>query len=155
VLGVDLASQIGSAGIRGEVARLRPATEPAFNRLMVGVDYAFAMGLTLSAEAYYNGAGARDPAGYDRAGLQAGRILSLATRYLGLIASYEVTPLLKWTTYAILNADDRSRAIDSRLVWSAREDLELTIGVQRFGGRANSEYGTVPAAWQGQAQWFF
>jgi len=155
VIGMDLASQIGPAGIRGEVARLRPAGGSAFTRLVVGVDYALSNGLTLSAEGYYNGAGARDPARYDWAGLRAGRIATLATRYAGTMASYEVTPLLKWVTYAIVNADDRSRALDMRLVWSARPDLELTVGVQRFGGRPNSEYGAMPDVWQGQAQWFF
>lgn len=155
VIGMDLASQIGAAGIRGEVARLRPAGGSAFTRLVVGLDYALPNGLTLSAEGYYNGAGARDPARYDWAGLRAGRITTMATRYAGVIASYDVTPLLKWVTYAIFNADDRSRAVDTRLVWSVRPNLELTVGVQRFGGRANSEYGALPGAWQGQAQWFF
>ncbi|HRH88648.1 MAG TPA: hypothetical protein PLO41_17520 [Rubrivivax sp.] len=65
IVGMDLATQIRDAGIRGEAARLRPRGGPAFNRLMVGGDYAFANGLTLSAELYYNGAGSRDPAGYD------------------------------------------------------------------------------------------
>lgn len=155
VLGMDLAGQIGAAGIRGEVARLRPPSGAAFNRLVLGIDHAFRNDLTLGVEAYYNGAGACDPSRYDRARLSAGRIASLATRCAGLIASYEVTPLLKWATYAVFNADDRSRVVDSRLVWSVRRDLELTVGAQGFGGGRNSEFGATPAAWQGQAQWFF
>jgi hypothetical protein len=155
VLGMDLAGQIGPAGIRGEIARQRSSSGETFNRLVVGADYAFANGLTLSAEGYYNGAGARDPSSYDRSRLSAGHIASLATRYAGLIASYELTPLLKWVTYAVLNADDRSRVVDSRLVWSVRPDLELTVGAQGSGGGRNSEFGVTPAAWQGQAQWFF
>lgn len=155
VIGMDLAGQIGAAGIRGEVARLRPPSGAMFNRLVVGIDYAFTNGLTLSAEGYYNGAGARDPSAYDRANLRAGRVSSLATRYVGLIASYEVTPLLKWVTYAVFNADDRSRVVDSRLVWSVRPDLDLTVGAQGFRGGRSSEFGVTPAAWQGQAQWFF
>jgi hypothetical protein len=123
--------------------------------LVVGIDYAFTNGLTLSAEGYYNGAGARDPSAYDRANLRAGRVSSLATRYVGLIASYEMTPLLKWVTYAVFNADDRSRVVDSRLVWSVRPDLDLTVGAQGFRGGRSSEFGVTPAAWQGQAQWFF
>ncbi len=155
VIGMDLAGQIGAAGIRGEVARLRPPSGTTFNRLVVGVDYAFGNGLTLSAEGYYNGAGARDPSSYDRALLSAGRISSLATRYVGLMVSYEVTPLLRSVTYAVFSADDRSRAVDSRLVWSVRPDLELTVGMQGFGGGGNSEFGVMPALWQGQVRWFF
>ena len=122
---------------------------------MAGADYAFATGLTLSAELYYNGAGSRDPAGYDFAGLRSGRLASLATRYAGLFASYEITPLLKWMTYAVLNADDRSRAVDSRLVWSIAPATDLTFGVQRFTGTAGSEFAASPNAVQVQLQWFF
>jgi hypothetical protein len=155
VVGVDVASQIGDAGIRGEAARLRPRSGGGFNRLMAGLDYAFPNGLTLSAELYYNGAGSGDPAGSDFAGRGAGRLAGLAKRYAGMYASYEITPLLKWMTYMVVNGDDRSRAVDTRLVWSASSDLELTAGVQRFGGLSGSEYGNVPAAWQAQLQWFF
>lgn len=155
IVGIDIASQIGDAGVRGEVARLRRSAGPGFNRLLVGADYAFANGLTLSAELYYNGAGTRDPVGYDFAAWSAGRVSNLATRYAGLYASYEITPLLKWVNYAVVNADDRSRAIDSRLVWSWRSDLELTIGLQRFTGSAGSEYGRMPNASFAQLQWFY
>jgi hypothetical protein len=155
IVGMDLASQIGDAGIRGEVARLRPSGGPAFNRLMAGADYAFANGLTLSAELYYNGAGSRDPAGYDLAGLRSGRVASLATRYAGLYASYEITPLLKWITYTVVNADDRSRAIDSRVVRSIAPNLDLTLGVQRFSGAVGSEFARLSNAFHVQLQWFF
>jgi hypothetical protein len=155
VVGVDLASQIGSAGLRGEAVRFRPSGGVAFARLMVGADYAFANGLTVSGELYYNGIGSREPAAYDLAGLRAGRVSSLATRYAGLYAAYEITPLLKWVNNAVLNADDRSRGLDSRLVWSWRSNLELTIGLQRFMGSAGSEYAQVPNATFVQLQWFY
>lgn len=155
IVGMDLATQIGDAGIRGEAARLRPRGSPAFNRLMAGADYAFANGLTLSAELYYNGAGSRDPAGYDLAGLRSGRAMNLATRYTGLYASYEITPLLKWVSYTVRNADDRSRAIDSRLVWSIGPSMDLTVGVQHYDGTEGSEFAAVPNAVQLQLQWFF
>lgn len=155
IVGLDIASQIGQAGVRGEAARLRPSAGPGFSRLMVGADYAFANGLTLSAELYYNGAGTRDPLAHDLAGGSASRVWNLATRYASLYISYEVTPLLKWMSYVVVNADDRSRAIDSRLVWSWRSDLELTIGLQRFTGLAGSEYARMPNAAFAQLQWFY
>jgi hypothetical protein len=155
ILGMDLASQIGEAGIRGEAARLRSRVGRDFNRLMVGADCAFANGLTLSAELYYNGAGSRDPAAYDLTGLRSGRLISPATRYAGLFTSYEITPLLKWMTYVVINADDRSHAVDSRLVWSIGSATDLTFGVQHFFGAASSEFDALPKAVQVQLQWFF
>lgn len=155
IVGVDVASQIGDVGLRGEAARLRPSAGRGFSRLMAGADYAFAGGLTLSAELYYNGAGDRDPVAYDLAAWSAGRVSNLATRYAGLFASYEITPLLKWVNYAVVNVDDGSHGFDSRLVWSWRNNLDLTIGVQRFTGSAGSEYARMPNAAFAQLQWFF
>jgi len=156
VVGTDIASQIGDVGVRAEVARLNPADgRPGFNRWMAGADYAFANGLTLSAELYYNGAGSRNPAGYDIEGLRSGRVASLATRYAGLYASYEITPLLKWVNYVVLNVDDHSHAIDSRLVWSAGPATDLTIGVQHFTGTVGREFAASHNAVQVQLQWFF
>lgn len=155
IVGVDVASQIGDLGVRAEAARLDPGGGPGFNRWMAGADYAFATGLTLSAELYYNGAGSQNPAGYDFTALRAGRVASLATRYAGLFASYEITPLLKWMTYVVLNADDRSRAVDSRLVWSIGPATDLIFGVQHFTGPAGSEFAASPNAVQVQLQWFF
>jgi hypothetical protein len=155
IVGMDVAGQIGAAGIRGEAARLRPRGGSGFNRLMAGVDYGFPNGLTLSAELYYNGAGSRDPAGYDFAGQGSGRLASLATRYAGLYASYEITPLLKWMTYVVVNGDDRSRAIDSRLVRSIAPNLDLALGVQCFSGATGSEFASLSNALHVQLQWFF
>jgi hypothetical protein len=155
IVGADIASQIGDLGVRAEAARLDPDGGRGFNRWMAGADYALAIGLTLSAELYYNGAGSRDPAGYDFAGLRSGRLTSLATRYAGLFASYEITPLVKWMTYAVLNADDRSHAVDSRLVWSIAPATDLTFGVQHFGGSAGSEFAASSNAVQVMLQWFF
>ncbi|MCH2223119.1 MAG: hypothetical protein MK097_22770, partial [Dechloromonas sp.] len=46
IVGADVASQIGDAGIRAEAARVDPGGGPRFNRWMAGADYAFANGLT-------------------------------------------------------------------------------------------------------------
>jgi hypothetical protein len=156
IVGMDVASQVGGVGVRAEAARLSPSgAGSGFNRWMAGADYAFANGLTLGAELYYNGAGHRDPARYDVTGLRSGDVASLATRYAGLYTSYEFTPLLKWMSSLVFNADDRSRGLDSRLVWSWRTDLDATVGLQRFAGSPGSEYGRVPNAAFAQLHWFF
>lgn len=155
VVGADIAGQIGQAGVRAEVARLRAPGAAAFTRAMAGVDYAFANGRTLSAELYYNGAGSRDPARYDFIALRFGRVSTLATRYAGLSASYDITPLLKAVAHGVANLDDRSRGADVRLVWSWRPNVDISLGLQRFGGTAASEYGRLPGLTFAQAQWFF
>ena len=155
VTGVDVASQIGSAGVRGEATYTRPETGENFRRMLVGVDYAFANTLTLTGELYYNGAGASDKAAYDFASLFAGRVRSLARRYAGIYASYEITPLLKSVNYLVVNADDRSRFFSPSLVYSIRTNVDLTAGVQLFRGAEGSEYGRLNDVYYAQMQWFF
>jgi hypothetical protein len=155
VLGFDLAGQLGQAGVRAEWARLEDARARRFARALIGLDYAFANGLTVSAELFHNGAGARDPWRYDPAAAMRSQIGNLATRYFGMYASYEITPLLKWISYAAVNLDDRSRGLDSRLAWAWLPNVELSAGLQRFGGAPRSEYGRLQDAAFVQWQWFF
>lgn len=155
VLGFDLATQIGQAGLRGEWTRQSPAMGGAYSRAMVGLDYAFANTLTISLETYYNGGGNSDLAQYRWAEAMSGRVVSLATRYWGLFASYELTPLLKSNNYLVYNADDNSRGFDLRLVWSVQPNLDLTLGGRSFSGVPGSEYRRLGDSIYAQAQWYF
>jgi hypothetical protein len=47
------------------MTRERPDAMPAYNRMLLGMDYAFGNTLTVTAELFFNGAGARDPSSYD------------------------------------------------------------------------------------------
>lgn len=58
MLGADIATQLGQAGLRGEFSYTMPRTGRHYRRALAALDYAFANTLTLSAEFYYNGAGA-------------------------------------------------------------------------------------------------
>ena len=60
-----LARQIAGAGLRTELIRIRPREGKAFIRSLVGIDYASANTLTLSAEFYRDGIGAGNTAAYD------------------------------------------------------------------------------------------
>jgi hypothetical protein len=155
VVGLDLAGQLGTAGWRAEVSRQRPAVASSFTRVLLGVDYAWPSTLTVSAEAYYNGGGTRQRPGQGSGALLADSPLGMATRYLGLFAGIELSPTVKWNNYLVLNADDRSHALDTRLVWSAQQNLDLTLGVRHFTGAASSEFARYPNALLMQLQWFF
>lgn len=141
IAGIDIATQLGDAGLRAEATRTLAADRPDYTRAMLGIDYAFANTLTLSAELYYDGAGATAPAGYDVMALFSGKKSNLARRYAGLYASYEFTPLLKTVNYAVVNVDDRSRFVSPTLVYSMRPNLDWTVGLQWYAGGAHTEFG--------------
>lgn len=155
VIGADVATQIGDAGLRAEFTRTRRAAGARHSRALLGADYAFANTLTLSAELYYDGAGASDRQHYDFASLFAGRIQNVGRRYVGAYAGYEITPLLKWNNYFVANLDDRSSYFAPSLVYSLRTNLDLTLGAQRFRGGEGSEFARLADAWYAQLQWFF
>lgn len=155
VIGADVATQIGDAGLRAEFTRTRRPAGARHSRALLGADYAFANTLTLSAELYYDGAGASDRQHYDFASLFAGRIQNVGRRYVGAYAGYEITPLLKWNNYFVANLDDHSSYFAPSLVYSLRTNLDLTLGAQRFRGGEGSEFARLADAWYAQLQWFF
>lgn len=141
LVGLDLAGQVGGAGLRAEWTVTRSDGKGTPHRLLLGWDYAFANTLTLSAEVYFDGSGSSDPLRYDFAALLAGQRQTVGRRYAGLHASYELTPLLKTQNWIAANLDDRSWYFSPRLVYSATENLELSAGAQWFGGSAAGEFG--------------
>lgn len=155
VAGADLAGQIGGAGVRVEFTHARPEGGAAYRRGLLAVDYAFANTLTVGGELYYNGAGAASPAAYDFSALFSGRIRSLARRYLGLYAGYEITPLLRWNNSLVANLDDNSRYFSPSLIYSIRTNRDWSMGVQHFRGGADSEYGHFKYLYYTYMQWYF
>lgn len=156
LLGADLAGQWRGAGLRAEWSLQRPAgVRSAWQRLLLGWDYAFANTLTLSAEVYYDGSGSGTEAAYDFASLAAGRRQTVARRYAAGLASYEITPLLKSINYLVLNLDDGSGYLSPRLTYSLRTNVDLGVGMQLFSGKASSEYGRMRSAYFAYVQWFF
>lgn len=155
VIGADVATQIGGAGVRAELTHNRRETAASYRRAVLALDYAFPGTLTLSGEIYYNGAGASDKAAYDFASLFAGRIQNVGRRYFGGYLGYEIAPLIKWNNYLVTNLFDHSRYFSPSLVYSIKTNLDWTIGVQFFQGSDSTEYGRFNNVYYTQLQWFF
>ncbi len=155
VIGVDLAGQIGQAGVRAELTRTRRSAGPDYTRVLIGLDYAFTNTLNLSGELYRDGSGASDPMGYDFAALFAGRLQNVGRRYAAAHADYEITPLLKASVNLVANLGDNSHYLSPSLTYSIKANLDATVGVQLFRGRAGSEYGALKDMVFTQLQWFF
>lgn len=155
VMGADVATQWGSAGVRAELTHNEPRAGRSYRRAVVATDYAFPNTLTLSGELYYNGAGTSNRASYDFASLFAGRIQNVGRRYIGGYAGYELTPLLKSTNYLVVNLSDQSRFFSPALTYSLQQNVDFTFGAQFFGGSAGSEYAQLEDLYYAQLQWFF
>ena len=141
-IGADVAFSVNGIGVRGEATGMRTSST-SFARALVGVDYGFTNSLTLSGEAYFNGAGTTQTDRYDLSSLYAGKILNVGRWYGAFAATYQLTPLWKAASYVVANAGDGSLVLWPRLEWSVRSNLELAGGLQRFSGATRSEYGRL------------
>jgi hypothetical protein len=155
VIGADLATQVAGAGLRAELTQNERDAGSSYQRAVLAMDYAFANTLSLSSELYYNGAGTTNTAAYDFASLFAGHIQNVGRRYFGGYAGYEITPLVKWAGYLVLNIADRSRFFSPALTFSLRANVDFTLGAQFFGGTPGAEYARFPDLYYVQLQWFF
>lgn len=155
VVGFDFAGAIKDIGVRGEATYTAADLEDNFIRAALGADYTFPNTLSLMAEYYYNGEGKADEKDYDFQRLFSWEILSLARHYIGISIGYDVTPLLRWDNYAILNLNDGSLFLSPNLTYSVITDLDLAMGIQIFEGSDKSEYGAFHNLYYTQLQWFF
>ncbi|NOZ53794.1 MAG: hypothetical protein GXP08_11785 [Gammaproteobacteria bacterium] len=155
LIGFDFAGQINSIGVRGEVTHSGRAAGDSFMQAVAGADYTFANTLSVNMEVYYNGEGAVDKAGYDFSRLITGEVQSLARHYLGGYLGYDITPLLRFDNYLILNLDDGSIFFAPNLIYSLSDNVECTVAAQVFNGDTGTEYGALKDLYYLQLHWFF
>ena len=80
---------------------------------------------------------------------------TLAQRYIGVHAGYEITPLLKLISEIVVNLNDRSRFFAPRISCSIRPKLDASFGLQWFSGATGTEYARPPSATYAQLKWLF
>jgi hypothetical protein len=155
LLGLDVATQIGDAGLRGELTITRPQTGPSYRKALLGLDYAFVNTLTLSAEFYYSSQSKADRLEQFAQNAQLAQVQPLSSRYAGFSASYEITPLLKAAVLALYNRADHGRFISPTLAYSITENVVISGGAQFYSGSKESDFGRGKNLSYVQVQWFF
>lgn len=154
VFGGDYAGYLGNAGFRGEAA-LTSGMGRNFVRAVVNTDYNFPGDYYTFVELHYNGAGAANRADYDFSQVLTGQTLNLGRYYAAASVSKNISPLVSGNFYGILNANDGSGLAGPAILWSAKENLELSASAYVFFGASNTEYGSVGNVYFLIAQYFF
>lgn len=155
VVGFDFAGAIKDIGVRGEATYTSADLEDNFIRAVLGADYTLPNTFSIMIEYYYNGEGKADEKDYNFQRIFSVELLSLARHYIGISIGYDLTPLLRWDNYAILNLNDKSLFFSPNLTYSVIADLDLSLGIQIFEGSDRSEYGALHNLYYTQLQWFF
>jgi hypothetical protein len=153
--GADFSGEVGPGiGIRGEISYFATESDGDFMQAVVGSEYRFQNSLYLSGEYFFNGFGTTHTSGYFRKLLSNrimdGDIFNISRHYLGILGSYELTPLLIVSLAMIINLVDHSMLIDPLLIYSLGDNMEFVAGMvigegkKPRGFKFNSEFGSYP-----------
>jgi hypothetical protein len=142
LLGVDVARAVGGAGTWLEAAQVfsnavdnhRPDED--YFRLSVGADYSFTSRLYGFMEYHFNGAGTGRPEDYLKtAGETAyteGAVYLLARHYITPGLSFEITPLVTFSSQLLFNMEDGSALLSPSFEWSVSQNIYA--GLSAFVG---------------------
>jgi hypothetical protein len=157
VFGVDFATNLGDAALRGEGTWTFHASGGHTTQLVASLDHTFGIGAGVYAlvEHFYNGNT------FDRDALRralealppltreqglslltqsgvlpASELVTSSHNQTGFQLGYDLTPLVRVDLLWIHDWEGPSEALFPVLSWSARQDLELSLGAQFFAGKA-------------------
>lgn len=124
--------------------------------MVAGFTWASVAGLDLEMEGFYGGHKS-DPTLQNASGLIGGIPSYSGKRYLGVLATQDMTPFLHYRVVAGTNTDDDSGALYPPLTWSlpSRQEVYVTLGIQALWGSRGSEYGSLENLVLGEVQWFY
>ncbi len=154
-VGADFSGEFGPGiGIRGGLAYFAAEDDNDFLQAVLGAEYRFENNLLVSAEYFFNGYGTLHHSNYfdtlTSERIRDGDMYNISRHYLGILGSYELTPLLRISLAVIMNLSDHSMLIDPTLVYSLSDNAELVAGLiissghKPRGFRLRSEFGTYP-----------
>jgi hypothetical protein len=109
----------------------------------MGADYTFRNSLYILGEYYHNDFGAlSDQTGlFDYFNYFNYDIKSLNQNYAFGLIQYPITDLIDVSLYSIVNIDDKSSAINPKLIYRIYQDVELTLIGTYFYGDNRDEFG--------------
>ncbi len=151
-LGAAASGEIWVIETRAEAAYFWPMQDdPVDDHLMgvLGLGHRFENSLQLETEYLYNG-GAPDDLLQGFALVEQGRLLHASQHITGLVASYEILPILSGSMAWLLEWDHTSVLLQPSLAYSAADEVDILAGAlialgQRPSGlQPRSEFGTYP-----------
>jgi hypothetical protein len=156
MIGLDLARAIGDAGSWLEAAYVVPDVVGGFDdpwadgyfRISSGLDYNLSGELYGYVEYHFNSPGAADASGYlqlpDDPAYSGGATYLLGRHYLGVGATYNLTPLLPATGRLLANLNDLSVMLSLSVEYNIKENVYLGGGCYLGFGENPSVSTIVP-----------
>ena len=170
LVGFDFATNVSDAALRGEFTETWHDHGRATLQAVLSLDYTFPIGTGVYGlvEHFYN----QNVQSHDALAALLGsdiglrrlaerllpppEIVTFSRNQTGLEIGYDLTPLVRANLLWIHDWNGPSEALAPSLIWQVRSDIELSAGVQLFGGNDGSgEYGGLPPLWFLRADVYF
>ncbi len=167
VLGGSWAGDIGGGGFRGEVLvsqkpkEISPwiydfsQTDGAMVSSAISGDYTLPSSLYFHFEALYNSAGVTERAALSAYRAQLLGLLSPSLWSLFGEISFDLTPLIRGSVFALQNPNDGSRVLVPSVTWSMMTKADLTVIGLLFHGDPLSEFGGYGQSGYLRLKWAF
>jgi len=139
VFGFGWDGYIKDAGFRGEFSYTKDGGDEGM-RAAIGCDYNFGTKTYIAAEYFYNGLANGDTGAFSASLAEQRRRLTLEKNLIGIMATHELTPLIKLKGTVICDVDGASALINPEIRYNIREDLDLAAGAQLFVEDAGTEF---------------
>jgi len=139
VFGLGWDGYLKDAGFRGEFTYTKNGGDEGL-RVALGCDYNFGTKTYVAAEYFYNGLANGDTGAFSGSLTEQRRRLSLEKNLIGIMATYELTPLIKLKGTAICDLDTESAFLNPEIRYNVRENLDVACGAQLFVEKAGSEF---------------
>jgi hypothetical protein len=159
--GLGWAGDIGGGGFRGEglVSQVPDALGNPTSQAMVSAalsgDYTFPNSFYIHTEILYNSMGVTKDAALFRLRAEQLSLLSPARWSVYQEFSYNISPLVRGSVFALINPDDGSIAFVPSVTWSAVTDLDLMALGLIFSGPTESEFGGTGKGIYVRGRWSF
>ena len=144
IVGADFAGYLGGAGFRGEFSFTKnQENDDDFLQAVLNLDYNFPGDYYVMAEFYSTGEAANYSFGAGSVDVEGQSTGNSTRRYLAASMSKNVTPLLRFDLYAIVNLTDRSRLFGPGLAFSISDNIDFAFSSYLLGGDAGTELGSL------------
>jgi hypothetical protein len=154
VFGFGWDGYIKKAGFRGEFTYTKDGGDEAA-RVAVGCDTNFGAKTYAAAEYFYNGLANGNADAFSGSLTEQRRRLSLEKNLIGIMATHELTPLLKLKAAVICDVDGESAFFNPEIRYNVRENLDVATGAQLFVENAGSEFAQYENLYYLEAKLFF
>jgi len=159
IYGLDFVGYVGTAGLHGEFTYTVADQRDDYPRAVIGMDYAWKNSLYAAAEYYHNGGPLQldlnNPLLAITALQGATGVDTVNRNFLGLLATYDLDPLVRGSLAVIYDLDRGSEVFAPSLSWSASGSVAVSGGGQIFRGASDGEYGSYPDLGWFRLRWDF